>query len=253
MEILRDGGEFDSFLVFPVRRGQVDTNNVLQVARHPGGATHKPPGVPAGGHVYGIPCLDEQGYGGRLNARSARIPPNLPTFRWAGLGRGPPRSDPEICDAGLEDWAATRRGLSSTRITNRHRTHLPVSIFLSDSTARRCLTRRARAITSTDMSRDHLLPFTTVYLNVAFSRCASVDRTTSYMRERAAVPPLTADVLSGEQDDLTTVLFGKSALFLSSGCALLNEGIEHIATQYPRPLSLVRSAPSQACERCRCR
>ncbi|KAI5898713.1 uncharacterized protein SCHCODRAFT_02722620 [Schizophyllum commune H4-8] len=31
-----------------------------------------------------------QGYGGRLNARPRRSSPNLPTFRWAGLGRGPP-------------------------------------------------------------------------------------------------------------------------------------------------------------------
>ena len=38
-------------------------------------------------------------------------PPNLPTFWRAGPGRGPPRSDPEICDAGLEDWAATGRGI----------------------------------------------------------------------------------------------------------------------------------------------
>ncbi|KAI5900341.1 uncharacterized protein SCHCODRAFT_02710304, partial [Schizophyllum commune H4-8] len=52
-----------------------------------------------------------QGYGGRLNERSARTSPNLPTCRWAGLGRGPPRSDPEICDAGLEVWAATGRGV----------------------------------------------------------------------------------------------------------------------------------------------
>ncbi|KAL1684669.1 hypothetical protein GGG16DRAFT_129806 [Schizophyllum commune] len=53
------------------------------------------------------------GYGGRLNARPWCSSPNLPTFRWAGLGRGPPRSDPEICDAGLEDWTATGRGHSS--------------------------------------------------------------------------------------------------------------------------------------------
>ncbi|KAL1720458.1 hypothetical protein EV715DRAFT_289423 [Schizophyllum commune] len=54
--------------------------------------------------------MSERGCGGRLNARSPRSSPNLPTFRWAGLGRGPSRSDPEKCDAGLEIWAATGHG-----------------------------------------------------------------------------------------------------------------------------------------------
>ncbi|KAL1711557.1 hypothetical protein EV715DRAFT_297956 [Schizophyllum commune] len=101
----------------------------------------------------------------------------------------------------------------------------------------------SQAITSTDVSRDYLLPLNIIYPDVALSRCASVraqqardwatrcfaaavdisrkvstiqlvvldfldglevDRTTSYMRERPAVRPLTAGV---EQDDLTTVLF----------------------------------------------
>ncbi|KAI5889866.1 uncharacterized protein SCHCODRAFT_02669146 [Schizophyllum commune H4-8] len=42
-------------------------------------------------------------------------PPNLPTFRWTGLGRGPPRSDPEIFNAGLEVWAALDAALGRSR------------------------------------------------------------------------------------------------------------------------------------------
>ena len=75
--------------------------------------------------MYGIPSPDEQvsthflraladiraGIRRKIECALCAHPPNLPTFRVAGLGLGPPRSDPGICDAGLEDWAATGRGV----------------------------------------------------------------------------------------------------------------------------------------------
>ncbi|KAL1670991.1 hypothetical protein EV122DRAFT_285459 [Schizophyllum commune] len=72
--------------------------NVLQIARHPAGTTDNHPSFPAGRHVDAA-------------EDSMRPLPQSSDSRWAGLGRGPPRSDTEICDAGLEVWAATGHGV----------------------------------------------------------------------------------------------------------------------------------------------
>ncbi|KAI5822952.1 hypothetical protein K523DRAFT_406277 [Schizophyllum commune Tattone D] len=118
---------------------------VLQLAHHRAERSHNPPG--------------------RLNARSPRASPNLPTFRWAGLGRGPPRSDPDICDAGLE------HSTPFLGFSHAFRPPLPLHSYFAKSrsvpfyllvlyyrTARRRLARACRAITPTPMiCDDHLL------------------------------------------------------------------------------------------------
>ncbi|KAI5895390.1 uncharacterized protein SCHCODRAFT_02495231 [Schizophyllum commune H4-8] len=140
------------------------THSVLEVARHLAGWTEKHAYFPARRHVYGIPWPDD-----------------LPTFRWTGLGRGPPRSDPEICDAGLEVWAATGRGIGPfaklnpplgidcfpSRTTNRHQTHSSLSLSHSDRIFRRFLGlayQVTTAITSTSTTRDCGSHLTTAYV-----------------------------------------------------------------------------------------
>ncbi|KAL1657434.1 hypothetical protein GGF50DRAFT_33724, partial [Schizophyllum commune] len=107
MEKRRDGSEFDSFPVFGASHPRHMRYNTQQLARHPTHRSHEPPYFPAGDHVRGIPSPGERR---KIECALSAHPPNLPTFRWAGPGRGPPRSDPEICDSVLEDWAATGHG-----------------------------------------------------------------------------------------------------------------------------------------------
>ncbi|KAI5893334.1 uncharacterized protein SCHCODRAFT_02501065 [Schizophyllum commune H4-8] len=226
MEKRRDGSEFD---FFPVSADAVKWTryNTQQLARHPTNSSHNPPYFPAGGHVHGTPSPGERR---KIECALSAHPPNLPTFQWAGPGRGPPRSDPEICDAGLEDWATTGHGRSTafltlsylpfsptslpqyfltlvlcqtapsaltsnllaTRTINRHQTHLSALMLLGDSTARLCLPLARRAITSTATTRDYRSHLTIISVDATFIFCASI-RLTTFGLERAAVrPPTTA-------------------------------------------------------------
>ncbi|KAI5889861.1 uncharacterized protein SCHCODRAFT_02702572 [Schizophyllum commune H4-8] len=97
---------------------------VLQLACHRADRSHKPSALPRRTPRARHPL---PGDAAEDCMRALRAPPpNLPTFRWTGLGRGPPRSDPEIFNAGLEVWAAldaawaAREVLLSTRFTLLH-------------------------------------------------------------------------------------------------------------------------------------
>ncbi|KAI5822352.1 hypothetical protein K523DRAFT_377287 [Schizophyllum commune Tattone D] len=222
MEKRRDGSEFDSFPVF-ADAVKWTRYNAQQLARHPTHRSHEPPYFPAGDHVRGIPSPGERR---KIECALSAHPPNLPTFRWAGPGRGPPRSDPEICDSVLEGWAATGHGQSTPFLTLSYlpfsSTSLPqyfLTLVLCESPdlflVPSLTTSFLQAITSTVTTRDCRSHLTTISVDATLSFCASIDRSTAFGLKRAAVRPPTTPGLQAvsveeQQDGLTGVLISVS-------------------------------------------
>ncbi|KAI5894604.1 uncharacterized protein SCHCODRAFT_01347853 [Schizophyllum commune H4-8] len=99
----RDGNDADKKTIYIV----------LRLVRHRAERSHKPSALPRRTPRARHPLPGDEAEDRMCAPRAP--PPNLPTFRWAGLGRGPPRSDPEIYDAGLEVWAALDAALGRSR------------------------------------------------------------------------------------------------------------------------------------------
>ena len=113
----------------PARSTARTTKNELHSRATSPKRTHNLPTSPARGSGTGIPWPGEQvsthfsraladilaGIERKIEcAQNAPIPQSS-DFSWAGPGRGPPRSDPEIFKAGLEVWAAPWRGRRAVR------------------------------------------------------------------------------------------------------------------------------------------
>ncbi|KAI5885643.1 uncharacterized protein SCHCODRAFT_02718424, partial [Schizophyllum commune H4-8] len=282
MEKRRDGSEFDSFPVFGASPPRHTRYNAQQLARHPTDRSHNPPYFPAGAHVHGIPSPGERR---KIECALRAHPPNLPTFRWAGLGRGPPRSDPEICDAGLEDWAATGHGIgpASNRSNQQFTPFLTLSYLPFASTflpqyflvlvlcespnlvlVLSLTSSFLQAITSTATTRYGLPHLTTTCVDATLIFCASMraqqtcnwrgGHSTTFGLERAAVrPPTTAGLhavsVEEQQDGLTAVLISVSLRSFSPPAAPRASVVSVGELILLRRVSWITSAQAMSAER----
>ncbi|KAI5889857.1 uncharacterized protein SCHCODRAFT_01097780 [Schizophyllum commune H4-8] len=168
---------------------------VLQLACHRADRSHKPSALPRRTPRARHPL---PGDAAEDCMRALRAPPpNLPTFRWTGLGRGPPRSDPGILNAGLEVWAALDAALGRSRSIKGRSPHRFKSAFQSlPPLLLPSLTSSPFSIGSCNVACSVLL-FTRFALLPFFERASSIDtkRTNDFLRFSAivllaAVPPV---------------------------------------------------------------